>query len=43
MGITYLASVIIFKQSLGLPAILGIVLIIAGVLVLNLLSTSYSY
>ena len=33
--LTALISVIIFKQSLDLPAIIGIILIVAGVFVMN--------
>lgn len=41
--LTAIVSVVIFKQRLDLPAILGIVLIIAGVLVINLFSKSHSH
>ncbi|KGO86928.1 transporter [Flavobacterium rivuli WB 3.3-2 = DSM 21788] len=37
------ASVVIFKQSLDLPAVIGIVLIIAGVVVLNFFSKSAAH
>ena len=42
MGIVLTAtvSVVIFKQSLDTPAILGMILIVAGVLVINLFSTA---
>ena len=36
--LTALISVIIFKQSLDLPAIIGIILIVAGVFVMNFFS-----
>lgn len=36
--LTAVISVVIFKQSLDIPAIIGIVLIIAGVLVMNFFS-----
>lgn len=38
--LTTLISVIIFKQSLDLPAIIGIILIVAGVFVMNFFSKS---
>ena len=38
--LTALISVIIFKQSLDLPAIIGIILIVAGVFVMNFFSKS---
>lgn len=41
--LTALVSVFIFKQSLDLPAILGILLIIAGVVVMNVFSNSASH
>ena len=37
------AGLILFKQKLDLPAILGLVLIIAGVLVINLFSQTVSH
>ena len=36
--LTAVISVVIFKQSLDLPAIIGIVLIVSGVIVMNFLS-----
>ena len=41
--LTALISVIIFKQSLDLPAIIGIVLIVAGVFVMNFFSKSSTH
>ena len=41
--LTALISVIIFKQSLDLPAIIGIILIVAGVFVMNFFSTSSTH
>lgn len=38
--LTALVSVFIFKQKLDIPAILGLVLIVSGVLVINLFSKS---
>ena len=38
--LTALISVIIFKQSLDSPAIIGIILIVAGVFVMNFFSKS---
>lgn len=38
--LTALVSVFIFKQSIDLPAILGIVLIVAGVFVMNFFSNT---
>lgn len=45
VGIVLISCVglIIFKQKLDLPAILGLVLIIAGVLVINLFSQTVSH
>ncbi|MFV0521914.1 MAG: DMT family transporter [Mangrovibacterium sp.] len=40
--LTAIISVVIFKQSLDIPAIIGIVLIVAGVLVMNFFSKSTS-
>ena len=40
---TALISVIIFKQSLDLPAIIGIILIVAGVFVMNFFSKSSTH
>lgn len=41
--LTALVSVFIFKQNLDLPAILGIILIICGVIVINFFSKSASH
>ncbi|WP_310993972.1 DMT family transporter [Aequorivita marina] len=41
--LTAVISVVIFKQSLDIPAIIGISLIIAGVLVMNFFSKSAVY
>lgn len=41
--LTALISVIIFKQSLDLPAIIGIILIVAGVFVMNFFSNSSTH
>ena len=41
--LTALISVIIFKQSLDLPAIIGIILIVAGVFVMNFFSESSTH
>ena len=41
--LTALISVIIFKQSLDLPAIIGIILIVAGVFVMNFFSQSSTH
>jgi len=41
--LTTLVSVFVFKQSLDFPAILGMLLIIIGVLVINLLSKSAAH
>lgn len=41
--LTCLVSVFVFKQSLDLPAILGIVLILAGVIVMNVFSNSAAH
>jgi len=38
--LTAIISVIIFKQSLDIPAIIGIILIVAGVFVMNFFSKS---
>lgn len=40
IALTALISVVIFKQKLDLPAIIGIVLIVAGVVVMNVFSKS---
>jgi small multidrug resistance pump len=36
--LTVVISVVLFKQSLDIPAVIGIVLILAGVVVMNLFS-----
>lgn len=41
--LTAVISVVIFKQSIDIPAILGIVLIVSGVLVMNLFSKSITH
>lgn len=41
--LTAIISVVIFKQSIDLPAIIGITLIVAGVIVLNVFSKSMSH
>lgn len=41
--LTALISVFVFKQTLDLPAIIGIALIVAGVLVMNLFSQTHSH
>ena len=41
--LTALISVIFFKQSLDLPAIIGIILIVAGVFVMNFFSKSSTH
>ena len=41
--LTALISVIIFKQFLDLPAIIGIILIVAGVFVMNFFSKSSTH
>ena len=41
--LTALISVIIFKQSLDLAAIIGIILIVAGVFVMNFFSKSLTH
>ncbi|SNV36416.1 DMT family transporter [Chryseobacterium taklimakanense] len=41
--LTALISVIIFKQSLDLPAIIGIILIVTGVFVMNFFSKSSTH
>lgn len=41
--LTAIISVVVFKQSIDLPAILGITLIVAGVVVLNFFSKSMSH
>lgn len=41
--LTALISVLVFKQSLDLPAILGMLLIIAGVIVINAFSKTAAH
>lgn len=41
--LTALISVLIFKQSLDLPAIIGIILIVSGVFVMNFFSKTLSH
>ena len=41
--LTAIISVVIFKQSLDLPAILGITLIVIGVVVMNVFSKTMSH
>lgn len=41
--LTAIISVVIFKQSLDMPALLGIALIVAGVIVLNFFSKTVSH
>lgn len=41
--LTAIISVIVFKQSLDTPAIIGIILIVAGVVVMNFFSKSVSH
>ncbi|CAD7810821.1 Multidrug transporter EmrE [Chryseobacterium aquaeductus] len=41
--LTSIISVVIFKQSLDWPAVIGIVLIVSGVLVMNFLSKSITH
>lgn len=41
--LTAVISVVIFKQSLDMPAIIGIVLIVAGVFVMNFFSNSTAH
>lgn len=41
--LTTLVSVFIFKQSIDLPAILGILLIVSGVLVMNIFSKTTAH
>ena len=45
LGIVFTAiiSVVIFKQTLDLPAIIGMVFIIAGVIIINYFSKSVSH
>jgi small multidrug resistance pump len=41
--LTAVISVVIFKQSLDLPAIIGIILIVSGVMVMNFFSSTSSH
>lgn len=41
--ITALISVFVFKQSLDLPAIIGIILIVTGVIVMNVFSKTSAH
>lgn len=41
--LTAIISVVVFKQSLDLPAIIGILMIVGGVIVMNFLSKSVSH
>lgn len=41
--LTAIISVIVFKQSLDIPAIIGIILIVAGVVVMNFFSKSAAH
>lgn len=41
--LTALISVLIFKQSLDMPAIIGIILIVSGVFVMNFFSKTLSH
>lgn len=41
--LTALISVLIFKQSLDLPAIIGVILIVSGVFVMNFFSKTLSH
>ncbi|SFF09875.1 small multidrug resistance pump [Chitinophaga sp. CF118] len=41
--LTAIISVVVFKQKLDLPAIIGIVLIVAGVIVLNFFSKTNAH
>ncbi|WP_185211628.1 DMT family transporter [Sphingobacterium mizutaii] len=41
--LTAIISVVIFKQSLDIPAIIGIILIVAGVVVMNFFSKSTAH
>ena len=41
--LTALISVVIFKQKLDFPAVIGIILIVAGVVVMNFFSKSGSH
>ncbi len=45
LGIVLMAviSAVVFKQSLDLPAVIGIILIVAGVVVMNFLSKSAAH
>ena len=41
--LTTVISIVVFKQSLDIPAVIGIVLIVAGVLVMSFFSKSTIY
>ncbi|WP_333577769.1 DMT family transporter [Sphingobacterium sp.] len=41
--LTAIISVVVFKQSLDIPAIIGIVLIVSGVVVMNFFSNSAAH
>lgn len=41
--LTAVISVVVFKQSLDIPAVIGIILIVAGVIVMNFFSKSATY
>lgn len=41
--LTAIISVVVFKQSLDLPAIIGIILIVSGVFVMNFFSTTAAH
>lgn len=41
--LTAIISVVVFKNSIDLPAIIGITLIVAGVVILNVFSKSMSH
>ncbi|REC52725.1 QacE family quaternary ammonium compound efflux SMR transporter [Chryseobacterium piscium] len=41
--LTAIISVVVFKQSLDIPAIIGIILIVAGVVVMNFFSKSAAH
>lgn len=41
--LTAIISVVVFKQSLDIPAIIGIILIVTGVIVINFFSKSVAH
>ena len=41
--LTAIISVVVFKQSLDIPAIIGIILIVTGVIVMNFFSKSAAH